>query len=183
MTTHGILHLVAVLLSAGAVVAQGALLARVRDRGAASGFAAAALMLAAMVDAAYVGTVSPIAWTALLLGAGVALAASRSSRRRCVVADGGAARGVAVATHDALGLVAMAALLPLMSGPGSTDDAAAHAGHGAGGGLLTAVVLAVAVGHVIGAGAAFTRSPGAAARLSCLLMGGATAFMAAAAVT
>ena len=180
MTTHGLLHLVAVLLTAGAVVVQGALLSGGRRRSAALGLVAAVLMLVAMVDAAYIGAVSPIAWTALLVVAGVGFAAAGSSRRRIVLAGGGPAEGVGVTTHDALGLVAMAALIPLMAIDVAGGDAGAHAGHGAGAGPLTVVVLAVALGHVVGAGAAFARSPGLGPRLSCTLMGGATAFMAAA---
>lgn len=82
---------------------------------------ASVLMLAAMLDAGLFGLLAPVYWTALLLGAALALAMWRSprSRRRTRVP-------AAMTMHTTLGLIAMAGLPLAMGGHGT---AAGHA-HG-----------------------------------------------------
>jgi len=176
MTTHSFLHLVAVLLTAGAVCVHGGW----QRRGAAGGLTAALLMLVAMIDVAYLHVASPVAWTALLLAVAVALAAVRSTRRRLMAPDATAPQGLCVTTHDPLGLVAMAILLLMMPVESAAAGADGHAGHGMGMGMgmLAAVVLAIAAGHAGGSFVAFVRARSVGRRLPYLMMGGATAFMA-----
>lgn len=174
MAVHDTLHLIAVGLAA---LAAGAHIGR-QKRGSALGLAAAILMLVAMIDAAYLNRVSIVVWTPLLLVAAIALAAVRSVRRRGVTMDG--RDDVCVTTHDPLGLVAMAVLLPLMhAGSAPASD---HAGHGVASGVLIAVVLSVVAAHVIGSLVASVRSLRTSSRLQYVAMGAATGFMAASAI-
>lgn len=169
---HQGLHLVAIAFTAIATCIH------LRERRAADPLrtVTAALMLVAMVDAVYIRLLAPVLWTTILLVAALALAAVRSPRRLRTA--------VAVrcdATHDALGLVALAALLTLMPVAAGTD-AHDHTGHGVSPALLTTVVLAVAASHGVASLIACARDKRALERVQYVLMGGATLLMAGAAI-
>lgn len=165
---HENLHLLAAALTAAALWAHPGW--RRRD---VAGVACAGLMLVAMADVLVVRALAPPVWSGMLLAAALGLAALRSPRRRGRAEESGPG---CAAMSDGLGLVAMAALLPLMHGivPAGSD----HSGHGVGGGMLVAVVVAVAGGHVAASVLTYLRDePGR--RVHHALMGGATALMAA----
>jgi len=170
---HEGLHLTAVALTA---VAAGAHPGWAR-LSAAGDLAAALVMLAAMVDVMYLRVVSAPVWSIALFVTAMGMAAVASPRARRP--RGHAAASCAV-PHSALGLVATAALLPLMH-PASTAEVSAHAGHGgAGMGMLIAVVLAAALAHVSACLLASVREARARGRAPHALMGAATGLMAAA---
>lgn len=104
---------------------------------------ASALMLLAMLDAAVFGVIAPVYWTALLLGAALALAVWRRPRQR-------RARRVPtlMTVHTALGMVVMAGLQVAMSGHTS-----AHA-HGV---ALGPLLLGCAAGYAVFSIAAIRR--------------------------
>lgn len=142
---------------------------------------AAALMLAAMLDAVLSRIMAPVYWAALLVAAAMALAAWNSPRRRGPRPSGRTGMDV----HSALGLVAMAALqLGMPHGPSAGVLAAVRAGHehGGGGPLLTAVLLAGAVAYAVFSAALLTRSHRGLERAQLLCMGASVALMAAGAV-
>lgn len=148
-----------------------------RRGSAAHGLGAALIMLTAMVDAVVAHFLSVVVWTAVLLGSAMALSALRSPRRRTVRTD---PDDPCSAAHEAIGLVAMAVLLPLMQNH-SVATFVEHSGHGAAPGALVAVALVVSGAHVIGSVTACTRETTSRGRVQTLLMAGATACMAAAA--
>lgn len=168
MLFHDLLHLAAVALTAVAVCAHPAW----RGRPRVPRLFACVLMLASMVDAAYLNLLSVVFWVPLLLLAAITLAAvSRRQPVSCVAV-----------LHDSLGLIVMAVLLPFMhqaSGPGLMSSTA-HAGHASAGGLLGILTAALVLCHVAGSLWGVARAPGASARRQYLLMGGATALMSAA---
>lgn len=170
---HDGLHVVAVALTALAVFTHPGW-----RRGAKPlGIGVGVLMLVAMVDAVYLAVLAVPLWSFVLLVGALALAAARSPRRKRSGTD---ASAFCIVTHDALGLVAMAALLPFMQG--GAGQGSHHAGHGVAAGLLVAVVLAVAGGHVAASVVASVRDARSWARAQYALMGGATLLMAGAAV-
>lgn len=130
-------------------------------------------MLAAMVDLAYTHRLSVIVWMPLLLAAAIALAAGRSVRGKRAMKS--AHGGVWSTTHDPLGLVVTAAILPLMHV--RPTSAGGHA-HGPAVGVLIAVVLLVAVGYVLGSLIACARFSSAKDRVQFGGMGLAALLMA-----
>ncbi|MFF2486131.1 hypothetical protein ACFVSU_07015 [Microbacterium sp. NPDC058062] len=165
---HEVLHLAAVALAAVAACVHPGW----RRKAAAVDLAAVIAMLVAMVNVTYAS--APV-WSIALLGAAMALAAWRSprSRRQRTVAP----RSCAV-PHTALGLVATAAILPLMAG-GMPAEVLGHAGHGASAGALVAVVLGVAGCHAGASVLASVREVHTLSRIQHVLMGGTTLLMAA----
>lgn len=130
------------VLHAGALapaIASACCVAADRRRTRAREVSASALMLLAMVDASLTGFVAPVFWAALLLAAGMAMAASH--RRRPVTAGPGRTHPV-MGIHTALGMVLMAMLLVTMS---STHTASTHAHHGVSAAGLNALVAAAAL--------------------------------------
>ena len=148
-----------------------------RRRAAFPGLLAVLLMLSAMVDGVLLHRISIVLWLAILDAAGIGLSAFQARRRRR--ASGNAAEMPVAATHDAFGLVAMAALLPMMYGGFGEAGAAAHAGHTAAAGGLVTLVLATALAHAMVSAVASVRGVRSSERLMHLLMGGATLLMAA----
>lgn len=174
---HSGLHLAAVGFTAMGVCAQ---VEWRRWRGCSSTallLVAEVFALGAMVDTVAFESARAVLWAPLLIAAAIVVAAVRSPRR--ATAGLSVQRG-GTGTHDALGLVAMAALLPLMS-PGTTPTAG-HAAHGGTVGLLVALVLAVAGGHVIATAVACVREARGWRRARHVFMACATALMAAAVV-
>lgn len=173
---HDGLHLAAILVTAVAAAGHPGW----RRRSTSSGLVAAVLMLTAMVDVAYLHRVGAPLWSAVLLAAAIAISALRSPRRRGTEAD---APGIGdAATHDALGLVVMAALLALMHTPAIADSAAEHAGHGASRGALVAVVIALVFGYAAAMAVGWARARRSAHRAQYVLMGAAAILMAGATV-
>jgi hypothetical protein len=140
------------------------------------GIALTVVMLIAMVDTVSLGVLAPPLWSGVLLIGALVLAAVSSPRRPGRRAE---CPPVCVPVSDGLGLVAMAALLPLMHGAGAGE--AGHSGHGVGVGVLVLVVLMIAGGHVAASVAALIRDV-PRGRAHHVLMGGATLAMAVAAV-
>lgn len=170
MIAHDAAHLVAIGFT---VLAIGVHACR-WTRSSVSSLIAAILMLSAMADAAFIHLLSTVVWIPLLLGAAIAVAAARSVRQRSAGTDAGAL--VCVSTHEPLGLVVTAAILPLMhAAPGEVGD---HEGHGAPLGFLIAVVLLISAGHVLGSLLASVRSSTLAGRVQFAAMGLASLFMA-----
>jgi hypothetical protein len=130
-------------------------------------------MLAAMVDLAYMHRLSVVVWMPLLLAAAIALAAARSVRGKRAMES--AHGGVWFTTHDPLGLVVTAAILPLMHV--RPPSASGHA-HGPAVGVLIAVVLLVAVVYVLGSLIACARYSTATDRVQFGGMGLGALFMA-----
>ncbi|MGR0219924.1 hypothetical protein [Agromyces sp. ZXT2-6] len=147
-----------------------------RRRAALPGLLAVLLMLGAMVDVVFLHRIGTVLWLAVLLAGAIGLSAVHAWRRRRAGED--AAELHVGATHDALGLVVMAALLPMMSGGLGEAGADAHAGHGAGVSGLSALVVAAALSHTVVSAVASVRGVRASERLMHLLMGGATLLMA-----
>lgn len=168
MPFHDLLHAAAVVLTAVAVGVHPGWRSRFRL----ARLTGCALMLAAMVDAAYLGLLSVVVWVPVLLLTAIVLSAvSRGERSGCVAR-----------LHDSLGLIVMAVLLPFMhpvTGHG-VPAATAHAGHSSAGGLLGVLTGVLVLCHIAGSlwGVARTAEP--VVRGQYLLMGGATAFMSAA---
>lgn len=148
-----------------------------RRRAAFPGLLAVLLMLSAMVDVVFLHRIGIVLWLAVLLAAGIGLSAFQAGRRRR--AGGSAAEMQVAATYDAFGLVAMAALLPMMYAGFREAGAAAHAGHGAATGGLVILVLATAMSHVTVSAIASVRGVRSSERFMHVLMGGATLLMAA----
>ncbi|MET0830158.1 MAG: hypothetical protein ABWY26_11590 [Microbacterium sp.] len=170
MTLHDALHPAAIGFTVLAVCAHPGW----RSREASIGLVAAILMLAGMIDTAYANLLSVVVWIPLLLAAAIGVSAARSVRRPRVRT--GAGDGVWVTTHDPLGLVVTAAILPLMhvgSAPAGT-----HAGHGAPMGVLIALVVIIAAWHVVGSFLACVRNSATAERVQLVAMGISTSFMA-----
>ncbi|GAB3600326.1 hypothetical protein [Microbacterium tumbae] len=113
---------------------------------------AAILMLLGMADAMTSTILTPVAWFAVMVPAGIGLAAWRRCMPSGTAGTGG--RGsAAVSTHLALGLIVTAALILLMP-TGSAPATAAASGHHGGISAMPAVLCA---GLVLGS-VAFTAS-------------------------
>jgi hypothetical protein len=139
-----------------------------RGRPRAADLAASAVMTIAMLDAAVVGLVPTVWWTALLLVAALAHAAWTRARR--------SARGAASAAmiaHGGVGLAVMAALLLLMT---ASPTAAVSGHHGSGSGSGPGVILVLVVGYA-GASAWLARRGTPLTRLQLLMMGASTVLM------
>ncbi|WP_404430841.1 hypothetical protein LG299_12845 [Microbacterium lacus] len=174
MDTHAALHLVAIGFTVVAVCVHSGW----RSRASSLSLVAAFLMLAGMVDVAFTSRLSIVVWIPALLATAMGLAAAQSVRRRR--ASAAARRGVWITAQDPLGLVATAALLPLMH-VGSASESG-HAGHGAPLGVLLAVVLLVAIGHAFGSFVACAASAALSVRVQHAAMGASTLLMAIAVV-
>ncbi|WP_307362697.1 hypothetical protein [Microbacterium murale] len=117
--------------------------------------AAALLMLVGMADAMTVSLLAPVAWFALMVTAGIALAVAR--RRMPLTAAAQATSGpVPLSAHLALGLVVTATLILLMPTTTSAEllVAATHS-HGSAGSMSVFVCVAVGLGSVAFAATAF----------------------------
>lgn len=176
MTTHALLHLAAIAMTAMAVV----LHPGIRDRSCAGDLVAGVVMLAAMVDAMWVRTVPIVFSMALLVGTALIVSAVRSVRARAGRGGGGACRS----SHTPLGFVVTAACLPFMQVPAVSANAAGvgHVHHGGSAMNLTALVVALAAAYVITSAVAARLADQAAERAHFALMGIGTGAMALAAV-
>lgn len=139
---------------------------------------AAALMLAAMVDAVLTRVVAPVYWAAAMLAFAMALAAAGSPRRRRA-SPAGPRAGMVV--HTALGLVAMAALQLGMAHGAPADAVAgtvsAHAHGGAGAPLLQTAMIVGAIAYAVLSAGLLTRSHRALDRVQLVCMGASVLLM------
>lgn len=169
MSTQDTLHLVAIGLTVLAVGVHPGW----RRRACVPELVAATFMLAAMGDVALVHSLSVVVWIPLLIAAAMALAAFRSVRRRAGQPSTGT--GLCATTHDPLGLIATAAILPYMHGATASVSEHEHGGHGD---IWMALILLVAAGHILGSLVAGVHAEGRPGRIQFTAMGGATLFMA-----
>lgn len=145
------------VLHAGALapaLASACCVAADRGRTRAREVSASALMLIAMVDAGLTGFVAPVFWAALLLAAGMAMAAAH--RFRPAAAEPSRPHPL-MGAHTALGMVLMAVLLVTMSSVHAADT---HTHHGVSAAGLDLLVAAAALGYAAWSAHAARRATG-----------------------
>jgi hypothetical protein len=167
-----ILQLLLFAALGGTVLAAGIQIAMVRDRRT-DHLLGGLVMAAAMMDTTLFQQFSTVAWMAVLLVVAMVGAAARSPRRRL----SGGGQGLCATVSSALGLIAMAHMLPLMNG---AVGVAASEGHSHAGSpiVLIMFVVLLSASHAIVSIVAAVRSAGRVRTLESLLMGAATGSMA-----